>query len=184
MNTTIEILTLPYDPRLQRVDSAELERLQASREVIAHTSYLVGSPESQSLVLVLTVREPTAREGSYRPVHAVTRVRATDTDSSSRRSSRRARQEHIEAALAALSEAERQAYESLRVWRNAEGIQAGVPAFEVCSNQSLIECVTRRPQTLTALRAIKGFGERRVKRFGAALLEQLRALGLIIEGES
>ena len=190
MTTSLEVLTLPYDHHSQHTECTQLVELQAMCEVIDQVSYLVGPPEGQALVLVLTVRHPRSARKPQTARHTITRVPAMNTatvepsDESSKRSARRARKERLEAALAALSDDEQNAFEALRAWRNAEGIRVGVPAFEVCSNSILIECITRKPHTLTALRAIKGLGERRVKRFGEGLLAQLRVLGLIAESES
>jgi superfamily II DNA helicase RecQ len=186
MSVSVEVITLPYQHQSQSIDSSPLIELQNTREVIAQTSYMVGPPTSQSLVLVLTLRTP-IKDQRRTPRHQISYVSSAHTNhktvptaqGQAEPSKRRAREAKLEAVLSALSEMERTAFEALRVWRNEEGIRCGVPAFEVCSNLNLVECVTRKPATLTALRAINGLGERRVKRFGAQLLEQLKILGLV-----
>lgn len=174
--TRLEVLTLSYDPLTQAVDDQPLLALQERAEVIQHQSYLVGPPHA--LVLLLTTR-PRAQQPPQRARHVVSYVSqetsAPAQHAQPKKSTRQKRAETLEAAKAALSEQELSAFEGLRVWRNEEAARVGVPPFEVCSNQALIELVTRKPHTLTALRAIEGLGEKRVRRFGEALLKQLEA---------
>ena len=181
--TKLEVLTLPYDPVALSVDQAPLLELQQRAEVIAQQSYLVGPPHA--LVLLLTTRphqqsRPTSRHSVTYVPHAIQATQATQSSKTlKKRKSRQDRAEELEAVVSALSEREQSAFEHLRAWRNAEAMRVGVPPFEVCSNQALAEMVNRKPNTLTALRAIEGLGEKRVKRFGEALLAQLQAHLLI-----
>lgn len=46
----------------------------------------------------------------------------------------------------------------------------GIPPYVICNNRQLAEVVRVRPDTLTALGAIEGFGEAKLKRYGKALL--------------
>ncbi|MBM4292741.1 MAG: hypothetical protein FJ138_16105 [Deltaproteobacteria bacterium] len=179
---TLKVITLPYNSHTQRLEGDPLEEIQRAHEVLRHHSYLVGPPEAQSLVLLLTLAP---REARPAPRHTVTRVPAPAPAPSGAPSGapapegRRAREQRLDAALAALRDDERHAFERLREWRNEEGARLGIPPFEICSNVALVECVARRPSTLTALRAVEGIGPRRAKRFGEALLAQLAAHALI-----
>ena len=177
---TLKVITLPYNSHTQRLEGDPLEEIQRTHEVLRHHSYLVGPPEAQSLVLLLTLAP---REARPAPRHAVTRVPAPAQSGAQSGApapeGRRAREQRLDAALAALRDDERHAFERLREWRNEEGARLGIPPFEICSNIALVECVARRPSTLTALRAVEGIGPRRAQRFGEALLAQLAAHALI-----
>ena len=61
----------------------------------------------------------------------------------------------------------------LRGWRRATAKRQGIAAFMVMHDTSLEELCRRRPKSLTELRAVNGFGERKVESYGQQILEAL-----------
>jgi len=62
---------------------------------------------------------------------------------------------------------------ALKARRRALADAAGVPAYVVFPDRTLIEMATRRPATLDALSGITGVGAAKLERYGAAFLEIL-----------
>jgi len=63
--------------------------------------------------------------------------------------------------------------EYLREWRRATAKRQGVPAYIVMHDTSLEELCRVRPKSLFELRAVTGFGERKVESYGEQILEAL-----------
>jgi superfamily II DNA helicase RecQ len=72
-----------------------------------------------------------------------------------------------------MSEIEMRLYDSLREWRTAKAFSEGIPVFLIASNSMLAELVRARPGSLSGIRELNGFGEAKVKRYGAELLGML-----------
>jgi ATP-dependent DNA helicase RecQ len=70
-------------------------------------------------------------------------------------------------------EVDSQLREFFRDWRRDAAKQQGVPAFVVMHDSSLDELCHRRPATLTELRQIPGFGERKTELYGEQILKAL-----------
>ena len=61
-------------------------------------------------------------------------------------------------------------FEALRAWRLAEARRAGVPAFRVMNDRTLLGVATQTPLDETALLRVAGVGPGLSRRYGAALL--------------
>ncbi len=61
-------------------------------------------------------------------------------------------------------------FEALRAWRLAEAKRAGVPAFRVMNDRTLLGVATQTPLDETALLRVAGVGPGLSRRYGAALL--------------
>ncbi len=59
----------------------------------------------------------------------------------------------------------------LQEWRKSEAEKADIPPSRVATVKALVAISNERPDSLTALRTIHGMGEKRVKNYGAKLLE-------------
>lgn len=68
-------------------------------------------------------------------------------------------------------------WEELRAWRRAEADAAGVPAFVVFTDATLLAVAEQRPADAAALGTIGGIGPSKLARYGAALLEILARHG-------
>ena len=66
-------------------------------------------------------------------------------------------------------------YSHLRSWRLDRARAEGVPAFTLFSDRTLRELVATRPRDRSALLAVWGLGEQRVRRFGDELLAAIDA---------
>ena len=75
---------------------------------------------------------------------------------------------------AGLDPATARLWERLREWRAAIAREHGVPAYVVFHDATLAELARARPLTEDALGQISGVGQRKLERYGAALLELLR----------
>ena len=61
----------------------------------------------------------------------------------------------------------------LRAWRTEKARAAGLPAYIILSNATLEGLARQRPQSLAALRCVKGIGEKTATAYGAELLQLL-----------
>ena len=66
---------------------------------------------------------------------------------------------------------EEELYEALRQWRRQLAKVEVLPDYMIASNKDLDALARARPATLTDLRAIKGFGPKKVENYGEALLQ-------------
>ena len=69
------------------------------------------------------------------------------------------------------TEAEKLLYHRLREWRKQSAEQAGLPVYVIATNGELADLVRKGPRTLEALKAVRGFGQKKVERYGKALIE-------------
>jgi ATP-dependent DNA helicase RecQ len=75
---------------------------------------------------------------------------------------------------ASLSLADAQLREYLREWRRNTASDLGVAAFIVLHDTALDALCAAKPSTLQALRAVSGFGDKKVERYGQEILEALQ----------
>jgi superfamily II DNA helicase RecQ len=68
------------------------------------------------------------------------------------------------------SEEDRALYERLRAWRRSEAAEAGVPAYVVLSDRTLLAVASARPADSDALAALHGIGPAKLERYGPELL--------------
>jgi ATP-dependent DNA helicase RecQ len=77
------------------------------------------------------------------------------------------------AAGPTLSLVDAQLREYLREWRRNTARDLGVAAFVVLHDTALGALCAAKPSTLQALRAVSGFGDKKVERYGQAILDAL-----------
>lgn len=85
----------------------------------------------------------------------------------------RASEAALPAETAVTGSADTALSEFLREWRRATAKRQGVPAYVVMHDTTLEELCRVRPRTLPELRAIIGFGHRKVESYGDQVLEAL-----------
>src|SRR6202035_3408973 len=73
-----------------------------------------------------------------------------------------------------LSIADAQLREYLREWRRNTARDLGVAAFLVLHDTALDALCAAKPSTLVALRAVSGFGDKKVERYGQEILQALQ----------
>ena len=62
-------------------------------------------------------------------------------------------------------------YAALKTLRLKLASEAGLPPYVICHDRTLVELAQKRPQTEAELHGITGLGDRKIARYGAALLE-------------
>jgi ATP-dependent DNA helicase RecQ len=67
-------------------------------------------------------------------------------------------------------------FQALRAWRLEVARAQGVPPYVVFHDSTLAEIAARRPESLEVLAGISGIGERKLVRYGSAVLEVVRSL--------
>jgi len=65
-------------------------------------------------------------------------------------------------------------YNHLRAWRYEKSVEEGIPPYMVFSQKSLIELVHYLPVDKASLKLINGMGSRKIERFGAEIIEEIR----------
>ncbi len=73
-------------------------------------------------------------------------------------------------APADLDDDGRQLLDALRAWRTEKARAAGMPAYVICNDRTLVEIASVRPATPAQLLGVHGLGEVKVNRFGDELL--------------
>jgi len=74
-----------------------------------------------------------------------------------------------------LNDAERMLFDRLRQWRKERAEKEGVPVYIVATNSEVRQIVKSAPKTLEALKLIKGFGRKKVEKYGEDLTAMIRA---------
>lgn len=74
-----------------------------------------------------------------------------------------------------LSEHEKEIFSALKQWRNDFASNLGWSAFRVCHNSHLMEIAKSKPENIDALIQLKGFGEKRVEKYGEEIMSILNA---------
>jgi superfamily II DNA helicase RecQ len=66
-------------------------------------------------------------------------------------------------------------FAALRSCRKELAERHNVPVYAILTNEQMAEIARRRPQELDQLKRVDGFGDKRVERYGEALMSTLRA---------
>ena len=121
------------------------------------------------------VRPDPARHGAFRLTEAARPLLRGDTSLELRADSLRhaARSAGRAQPAALVAEEDEGLLAALKAKRRALADAAGMPAYIVFPDRTLIEMATRRPQSLDALRGITGVGAAKLERFGPDFLEIL-----------
>jgi ATP-dependent DNA helicase RecQ len=65
-------------------------------------------------------------------------------------------------------------YERLRKFRTAIAMEAGIPAFMVFSNATLMDMARRKPLDMDRMLRVSGVGQVKAERYGQEFLEEIR----------
>jgi len=161
----LKIITIPFDPSLGLFPDEALRAVDQQWEVLSHHAELFhhgGLPywsvllelrPRQGLVAAEVERGKERREPAGRP------------DAAERAAFLR--------LLDELDEVERARYQALLDWRAERSIKDGVPRYVILTNRQAMELARRIPRTLEELRAVRGIGKKKLKRFGRRILEVL-----------
>ncbi|MFC6661759.1 HRDC domain-containing protein [Deinococcus multiflagellatus] len=75
---------------------------------------------------------------------------------------------------AGLTDEQAAVYARLREWRNAEAKRQEISRFIIASNATLAEIARRVPYTEADLKAVRGMGPERLRKYGQKILEVVR----------
>lgn len=75
-----------------------------------------------------------------------------------------------------LTEREKLIYQKLRQWRAEKASQLGFKNFMICHNSELINVAMQKPESISQLRKIKGFGELKSDKYGDDIISLLNAI--------
>ncbi|MBF0419467.1 MAG: HRDC domain-containing protein [Magnetococcales bacterium] len=81
--------------------------------------------------------------------------------------------ERDEAWRKTLKDADMPIFNTLREWRAKKAREEGVPPYFVCTNKQLADVIHLRPENMTTLAKVDGFGEGRLKKYGQEILAVL-----------
>tara|TARA_B100002003_G_scaffold199670_1_gene190736 strand:+ start:183 stop:551 length:369 start_codon:yes stop_codon:yes gene_type:complete len=65
-----------------------------------------------------------------------------------------------------MNEAETMLFQRLRDWRKERADSEGVPVYILATNRELTDIVKSAPKNLEALKSIKGYGKRKIEKYG------------------
>jgi len=74
-----------------------------------------------------------------------------------------------------LNRQEQVVYEKLTEWRREIARKEGIPIFIVATNSQLIQMIKLRATTKERLKQIKGFGTRRIEKYGNDIIEIIKS---------
>ena len=75
--------------------------------------------------------------------------------------------------LSELDEVQRVRFEKIVAWRRDVARRDGTAAYVVCDNRQAMELARKAPRTMQGLAGVKGFGAKRLQKYGKELLEVL-----------
>jgi len=75
-----------------------------------------------------------------------------------------------------LTTEEKEYFECLRLWRQDRAEHLGIPSFMICHNSELITIAKEKPRKVEDLKKIKGFGERKIAKFGDDIIALLNSI--------
>lgn len=66
--------------------------------------------------------------------------------------------------------------ECLKQWRTEKADELNIPKFMICHNSELINIAFHHPKDKEALRSIKGFGEKKIGKYGDDIMRVLNVV--------
>ena len=69
--------------------------------------------------------------------------------------------------IRALDDAQQLLYERLREWRKQHAGDLGIPVYLIATNAQFLQMIKMKCRTLESLKQIKGFGRKRLTKYGA-----------------
>lgn len=73
-----------------------------------------------------------------------------------------------------MTDVQKHLYLKLKEWRKEKAEKAGIPVYVVATNSELMEVVVCAPETLENLKSIKGFGSKKVEKYGKELVSLIK----------
>ena len=148
----IRIITLRFSAALDGFDDSPLTEFVKDKSVVSLREHFFMRNETPYLTVVVT----------YEPVLEI----ATTKMGQSR--------QRDESWRALLSDADMPLFDSLRSWRGERCKKDGIPPYVICNNKDLAKIAAARPQSLSGLMQIEGFGKGKAEKYGEEMLALLK----------
>lgn len=74
-----------------------------------------------------------------------------------------------------LNEEEKVIFEKLKMWRRQKAEDEGIPVYIIANNNELKDLLKQRPKSLEDLKNVRGFGVKKIEKYGKDILEILSA---------
>lgn len=173
----VKLLTFRYSATLGGFDDTPLRDFIRDKEVLSFREHFFAVNETPHLACVVTYQDAVVSAATLEAAAEIRRAAPAEADARSapipgpdgERSSRAGRTDRPDPA-AGLGERERALFNTLREWRAKKARRDGVPPYVVLTNRQLIEVVTKRPESRTALTGLDGIGSAKVERYGGEIL--------------
>lgn len=74
-----------------------------------------------------------------------------------------------------LNEEEKVIFEKLKMWRRQKAEEEGIPVYIIATNNELKDLLKQRPKSLEVLKNVRGFGVKKIEKYGKDILGILSA---------
>ena len=163
----VHFITLRYSPERAAFDDAPLRAALEGASILTLREYFFVTEDLPHLLCVVTCTATPDRGAHARGHGAVSVAPPTaNPDARDPTTPRPSPRDDLDAD----GQAE---YDRLRRWRAQTAKQEGVPPYVVLTNRQLIGIVQAKPESKAALGKVDGVGDKKVERYGEALLGML-----------
>jgi len=74
----------------------------------------------------------------------------------------------------ALDDVQQHLYQRLREWRKEHAAQLGIPVYLIATNAQFLQMVKLKCRTLESLKQVKGFGKKRLNKYGRPIINLIK----------
>ncbi len=146
----LKIITLRFSPTLERFDDTELMDFIKDKEVLsARNHFFIKNDNAYLAVVIHYLENHNASRAAGKPI------------------------KKDESWREIIKEEDLPLFNTLRSWRSERAKREGIAAYIICNNAELAQVVAARPQSLSDLAKINGFGKAKVEKYGKAILSIL-----------
>ncbi len=154
----IRVFTLAFEPMTGRFNDDPVRDFIADKEVASIRDHFFLKDDTPYLTLVVCYRPAGLAAAPQAPAPAGARQRD-------------------ESWRTTVNQADWPLFNTLRDWRGERARADGIPSYVICNNRQLAEVVNKRPATLAELGHLDGFGDAKLKKYGAELLALIAKAG-------
>ena len=146
----MKIFTLRFSDRLNAFNDEPVQEFVRDKEVVEVRDYFFERDGAPHLALLVIYRSR-AQPESAQPAGKASRKGKEDW-----------RKE--------LSDEDWPLFNALREWRSERAKADGVPPYVIATNRQFVAIVKKRPDSLSHLSSVDGFGQAKLKRYGADII--------------
>jgi ATP-dependent DNA helicase RecQ len=148
----VRVLTLHFDPVSGSFDDGPLREFLKDKDVLSIRDHFFMKHEVPYLTVLVTYH-----------MHQVTPTPAQQASPPQKEAAWRTLVAEVDVPL----------FNTLRDWRSERSKREGVPPYVICTNRQFAAMLKTRPQSLSTLAAIEGFGKGKLDKYGQELLALL-----------